>query len=61
MEDGRVVSDEFTQDGSVNIKGKPILKSKTGCWKACSFFVGMSLPLALLYCQESHFRIFVTI
>ncbi|KAK2453897.1 protein NRT1/ PTR FAMILY 5.2 [Trifolium repens] len=39
MEDGRVVSDEFTQDGSVNIKGKPILKSKTGCWKACSFFV----------------------
>ncbi|XP_045808984.1 protein NRT1/ PTR FAMILY 5.2-like isoform X1 [Trifolium pratense] len=39
MEDGRVVSDELTQDGSVNLKGKPILKSKTGCWKACSFFV----------------------
>ncbi|KAK7354928.1 hypothetical protein VNO80_14170 [Phaseolus coccineus] len=39
MEEGRVVSDEYTQDGSVDLKGKLILKSKTGGWKACSFLV----------------------
>lgn len=40
MEEGRVVS-EYTEDGTVDLKGKPILKSKTGSWKACSFIVGM--------------------
>ncbi|XP_027366550.1 protein NRT1/ PTR FAMILY 5.2-like [Abrus precatorius] len=38
MEEGRVVS-EYTQDGTVDLKGKPILKSKSGGWKACSFVV----------------------
>ncbi|KAE9617621.1 hypothetical protein Lal_00043287 [Lupinus albus] len=30
---------EYTQDGSVDLKGKPVLKSKRGGWKACSFLV----------------------
>ncbi|KAI3924270.1 hypothetical protein MKW98_032471 [Papaver atlanticum] len=28
-----------TQDGSVDLKGNPILRSKRGVWKACSFLV----------------------
>ncbi|KAK7279247.1 hypothetical protein RJT34_24294 [Clitoria ternatea] len=38
MEEGRVVT-EYTQDGTVDLRGKPLLKSKTGRWKACSFVV----------------------
>jgi len=40
MEEGRVVKEEYTEDGTVNLKGKPVLRSKTGGWKACSFVVG---------------------
>ena len=39
MEEGRVENEDYTQDGTVNIKGKPILRSKSGGWKACSFVV----------------------
>lgn len=39
MEEGRVVKEEYTEDGTVNLKGKPVLRSKTGGWKACSFVV----------------------
>ncbi|XP_019449956.1 PREDICTED: protein NRT1/ PTR FAMILY 5.2-like [Lupinus angustifolius] len=39
MEEGRVVMSDYTQDGSVDLKGKPVLKSKRGGWKACSFLV----------------------
>ncbi|KAK8496311.1 hypothetical protein V6N11_066033 [Hibiscus sabdariffa] len=35
--DGR---DEYTEDGSVDLKGRPVLRSNTGRWKACSFIVG---------------------
>ena len=35
--DGR---DEFAEDGSVDLKGRPVLRSNTGRWKACSFIVG---------------------
>lgn len=35
--DGR---DDYTQDGTVSLKGDPILRSKTGRWRACSFIVG---------------------
>ncbi|XP_061352915.1 protein NRT1/ PTR FAMILY 5.2-like [Gastrolobium bilobum] len=38
MEEGRVMS-EYTQDGTVDLKGNAILKSKRGGWKACSFLV----------------------
>ncbi|PON66806.1 Proton-dependent oligopeptide transporter [Trema orientale] len=29
----------YTQDGTVDLKGRPVLRSKTGRWKACSFIV----------------------
>ncbi|WJX84397.1 hypothetical protein P8452_66978 [Trifolium repens] len=32
--------EDYTQDGTVDLKGRPILRSKTGRWKACSFIVG---------------------
>lgn len=31
--------DDYTQDGTVSLQGKPVLRSKTGRWKACSFIV----------------------
>ncbi|KAF9677751.1 hypothetical protein SADUNF_Sadunf08G0140100 [Salix dunnii] len=31
--------DDYTQDGTVDLKGKPVLRSKRGGWKACSFVV----------------------
>lgn len=34
--------DGYTKDGTVDLKGNPILRSITGGWKACSFIVGMS-------------------
>ncbi|PIA45490.1 hypothetical protein AQUCO_01700783v1 [Aquilegia coerulea] len=36
MEEAR---SEFTQDGTVDLKGNPVLRSKRGGWKACSFVV----------------------
>lgn len=30
----------FTQDGTVDLQGRPVLASKTGKWKACAFLVG---------------------
>ncbi|KAH9702761.1 protein NRT1/ PTR FAMILY 5.1 [Citrus sinensis] len=30
----------FTQDGTVDLQGRPVLSSKTGKWKACAFLVG---------------------
>ena len=35
--DGR---EDYTEDGTVDLKGRPILRSKTGRWRACSFIVG---------------------
>ncbi|KAI4345860.1 hypothetical protein L6164_012949 [Bauhinia variegata] len=36
-EEGRV--NEYTRDGTVDLKGNPVLRSKRGGWKACSFVV----------------------
>ncbi|ESQ52762.1 hypothetical protein EUTSA_v10016426mg [Eutrema salsugineum] len=30
----------FTQDGTVDLQGRPVLASKTGRWRACSFLLG---------------------
>ncbi|KAG5572484.1 hypothetical protein H5410_062250 [Solanum commersonii] len=30
----------YTRDGSVDIKGNPVLKSETGNWRACPFILG---------------------
>ncbi|CAL5343716.1 unnamed protein product [Camellia sinensis] len=33
-------SKDYTQDGTVDLRGQPVLTSKTGKWKACAFLVG---------------------
>ncbi|KAH7517424.1 hypothetical protein FEM48_Zijuj09G0062000 [Ziziphus jujuba var. spinosa] len=35
--------EDYTQDGSVDLKGKPVLRSKTGTWKAISFIIGYEI------------------
>lgn len=37
--DERGAADEYTQDGTVDLKGNPVLRSKRGGWTACSFVV----------------------
>jgi hypothetical protein len=37
----------IAMDGSVDLKGKSVLRSKTGRWKACSFLVGEMQCLVL--------------
>ncbi|KAK7344520.1 hypothetical protein VNO77_14208 [Canavalia gladiata] len=40
MEEGRTVNEsEYTQDGTVDLKGKPVPRSNRGGWKACSFLL----------------------
>ncbi|XP_062080017.1 protein NRT1/ PTR FAMILY 5.2-like [Humulus lupulus] len=34
---------DYTQDGSVDIKGRPVLRSKTGRWRACFFILGYEM------------------
>ncbi|KAK9906007.1 hypothetical protein M0R45_000132 [Rubus argutus] len=38
VEEG-VNADQYTQDGTVDLKGNPVLRSKRGGWTACSFVV----------------------
>lgn len=42
----------YTEDGTVDLQGRPALASKTGKWKACAFLVGTKLinlpPLLIL-------------
>ncbi|XP_024933111.1 protein NRT1/ PTR FAMILY 5.2-like isoform X3 [Ziziphus jujuba] len=35
--------EDYTQDGSVDLKGKPVLRSETGTWKACYFIIGYEI------------------
>ncbi|WRX08819.1 Proton-dependent oligopeptide transporter family - like 2 [Theobroma cacao] len=44
--DGR---DDYTEDGSVDLKGRPVLRSETGRWKACSFIVGYEVFERMAY------------
>ncbi|KAL6619444.1 hypothetical protein ACP70R_034583 [Stipagrostis hirtigluma subsp. patula] len=30
----------YTKDGSVDLRGRPVLAARTGGWKACAFLVG---------------------
>ncbi|GAA0151456.1 transporter [Lithospermum erythrorhizon] len=39
----------YTGDGSVDIKGNPVLKSETGNWKACPFILGNECCERLAY------------
>ncbi|KAI9122303.1 hypothetical protein K1719_006992 [Acacia pycnantha] len=31
---------DYTEDGTVDLKGRPVLRSKTGRWRACYFILG---------------------
>ncbi|GLT99316.1 hypothetical protein SLE2022_167600 [Rubroshorea leprosula] len=57
--------DDYTQDGTVDLKGKPVRKSKSGGWTACSFvavyeafermtFYGISSNLVLYLTKKLH-------
>ncbi|KAL8100653.1 protein NRT1/ PTR FAMILY 8.3 [Apium graveolens] len=52
LEDG-IPQDEnnglYTGDGSVDIKGNPVLKSNTGNWRACPFILGTECCERLAY------------
>ncbi|XP_028770067.1 protein NRT1/ PTR FAMILY 5.2-like [Neltuma alba] len=39
MMEGGGMNNEYTQDGTVDLDGKPVLRCKRGRWKACSFVV----------------------
>ncbi|CAN6323780.1 unnamed protein product [Urochloa humidicola] len=39
MDEEGAVGDEYTKDGSVDLRGNPVLRSKRGGWAACTFIV----------------------
>ncbi|XP_062023150.1 protein NRT1/ PTR FAMILY 5.2-like [Rosa rugosa] len=41
--------DYQTQDGTVDLKGRPVLRSNTGRWTACSFIVGYEVFERMAY------------
>ncbi|KAL7110915.1 hypothetical protein ACP275_05G055700 [Erythranthe tilingii] len=53
LEDGLIVESGsnglYTGDGSVDIKGNPVLKSNTGNWRACPFILGTECCERLAY------------
>jgi hypothetical protein len=40
MGNGEPAGAEYAQDGSMDMRGNPVLRSKRGGWTACSFIVG---------------------
>ncbi|KAL2463553.1 Protein NRT1/PTR FAMILY 5.2 [Forsythia ovata] len=49
-ENGR---NEYTEDGTVDLKGNPVLRSKRGGWTACSFIVVYEIFERMAYCGIS--------
>ncbi|GFZ20197.1 peptide transporter 3 [Actinidia rufa] len=47
LEEGR--EEDYTQDGTVDLKGRPVLRSQTGRWRACSFIVGYEVFERMAY------------
>ncbi|KAJ1694002.1 hypothetical protein LUZ63_010700 [Rhynchospora breviuscula] len=41
--------EEYTKDGTVDLKGNPVLRSKRGGWTACSFVVGYEVFERMAY------------
>jgi hypothetical protein len=39
---------DYTQDGTVDLKGNPVRRSKRGGWTACSFIVGNYLSASFI-------------
>ncbi|XP_050207117.1 protein NRT1/ PTR FAMILY 5.2-like [Mercurialis annua] len=40
---------DYTEDGTVDLKGRPILRSNTGKWRACGFIVGYEVFERMAY------------
>ncbi|KHN02482.1 Peptide transporter PTR3-A [Glycine soja] len=54
-------NEDYTQDGTVDLKGRPVLRSKTGKWKACSFIVGYEVfERMAFYGIQSNLVIYLT-
>ncbi|EEC67144.1 hypothetical protein OsI_33979 [Oryza sativa Indica Group] len=47
MEAAATGDDDYTQDGTVDLRGNPVLRSKRGGWKACGFVVGVESGVEL--------------
>ncbi|KAL8260310.1 hypothetical protein R6Q59_028263 [Mikania micrantha] len=43
------VHNDFTQDGTIDLKGKPVLRQETGRWKACYFMLGYEMCERMAY------------
>ncbi|KAL3753106.1 hypothetical protein ACJRO7_000495 [Eucalyptus globulus] len=48
-EKGSADKDDYTQDGTVDLNGRPVLRSKTDRWNACSFIVGYEIFERMAY------------
>ncbi|TVU30410.1 hypothetical protein EJB05_22031 [Eragrostis curvula] len=49
MENGEGEEGEYTKDGSVDLRGNPVLRSKRGGWTACTFIVVYELFERMAY------------
>lgn len=49
IEEKGQLEEDYTQDGTVDLQGRPVLRSKTGRWKACYFLVGKMKSYTSLY------------
>ncbi|XP_066362911.1 protein NRT1/ PTR FAMILY 5.1 [Miscanthus floridulus] len=53
--------DAYTKDGSVDLRGQPVLASQTGRWKACAFLVGYeSFERMAFYGVASNLVVYLT-
>ncbi|KAJ3694129.1 hypothetical protein LUZ60_009609 [Juncus effusus] len=51
----------YTQDGSVDLRGRPVLASKTGGWKACGFLLAYSaFDSMVFYSVASNLVVYLT-
>lgn len=44
--------DIYTKDGTLDHKGNPADKTKTGTWKACPFILGTCFASLLIYAND---------
>jgi len=49
LEAAPAAGDEYTQDGTTDLHGNPVLRSKRGGWKACGFVVGTDAAHGLCF------------